>query len=255
MPDVPQVPLPQHPQAPRQVVFRRFLAELPGVDVFQVLVQLFQDTVELPFLQGLEQVIPDAEAQRLLHILKVRIAAHNDKIDIRVGGLGLFDQLQPRHARHAQVCDDGVGVQLSNFVKQLKAVKGLSNDGGVGVFDQHFAKVHNTRLIIGDHNRQHADASFPSRTPGRTENCDISLPRFSPKSKASFWGGHVPPRISQGREILHPHEARGLTPVLPELPGFRRDPITSACRRLLSGAQKRAAPYWHRLFSKACKGY
>lgn len=131
-----------------------------------MLVQLFQDRVQLALLQGLEQIVPYAKAQSFLYVLKIRISAHDNKIDIRVIRLSLLDQLQSRHARHAQVGDDGVWMQLSDFVQQLQAVIRLANDLGLRIFDQHFTQVNNTGLVIRNHNGKHPDPPFYKNTPG-----------------------------------------------------------------------------------------
>ena len=73
----------------------------------------------------LEKVSGDADAHRLLRVIKVAVAADDHKLPVKSPGARRFHQFKTVHARHADVRYDQVGPRVVEPLKRL---------GGVGAF-------------------------------------------------------------------------------------------------------------------------
>ena len=73
-------------------------------------------------VDGFEQIVPHAVADRALRVFKVRIAADDDDFKRRFEPLGPLNQLQAMAAGHADVGDQDIRAACLNQLKRLKAI-------------------------------------------------------------------------------------------------------------------------------------
>ncbi len=141
------------------VLFRPF----PSAPLLQAKDDLFQGLLQLRLIDRLEDIAAYAVGDGGFGIFKVRIAADNHDFKLRAEFPGLTDQIQTVAARHPNIGNQQMGLELLHHPEGLQPVFRLAHDLHVqrSPVDQRLDQPANQLLVIRNNNLPHKLPLFP----------------------------------------------------------------------------------------------
>ena len=107
---------------------------------------------ELVLVDRLQQIAVDLQADRLLGVVEVRVAAQDEHVHGIARLPDRLDELQARHARHPYVHDQQIRAVNGDFAQRVLAVRGRIDHRVAQRFpiDQRPQSFADRRFIIGN---------------------------------------------------------------------------------------------------------
>ncbi len=134
------------------------------------------------------QAIPDSPVVKSFSgICKFRISAYNNKQNIPVYCLDVFDKLKSAHARHPNVGKNKVRFYPANLLVGLNTVPGTAHNFKAAAVpvSAHNQTFYNKLLIINNQNLIHTPSASsithlnPYPRNGNCDSCALTLPAFN----------------------------------------------------------------------------